>query len=64
MRPNRTRIIQRPPKKTFVVYQDEMLGRPNESIADKRNKASNAASPRSRLEKDVPLLRPPLKIDY
>ena len=54
-------MIQIPPTKTLSVYQLEILGSPNESIADNKKRASNAASPLRRLENDEPLLRPPLE---
>ena len=53
--------MQRPPMKTLVVYQVDILGKPKERIAAKRNRASNAAKPLRRLENEAPLLRPPLK---
>ena len=43
------------------MYQVDNTGRPNDKIAARRNKASNAAKPLRILEKDAPLLRPPLK---
>ena len=51
-----------PPRNTLDVYQVDITGRPNERMAASRNKASNAAKPLNRLEKDAPLLSPPLQI--
>ena len=53
--------MQTPPKNTLWRYQVDNSGRPNDKMAARRNKASNAANPLKRLEKDAPLLRPPLK---
>ena len=60
IKPNRNRIMQTPPKNTLLMYQVDNTGRPNDKMAERRNKASNAAKPLRRLEKDAPLLRPPL----
>ena len=54
-------MIQIPPTNTLLKYQAETLGSPNESIIDNKNKASNTANPRRRLEKVALLLRPPLE---
>ena len=53
--------MQTPPKNTLLMYQVDNTGSPNDNMAARRNKASNAAKPLRRLEKDAPLLRPPLK---
>ena len=62
IKPNIIRIIHSPPRNTLDVYQVDITGRPNERMAASRNKASNAAKPLNRLEKDAPLLSPPLQI--
>ena len=62
IKPNIIRMIHSPPRNTLDVYQVDITGRPNESMAASRNKASNAAKPLNRLEKDAPLLSPPLQI--
>ena len=62
IKPNIIRIMHSPPRNTLDVYQVDITGRPNERMAASRNKASNAAKPLNRLEKDAPLLSPPLQI--